>query len=127
MQKSMGSSKRILPPYIVPIQLKILIHVGMATRKVEIAKKVLPTEVIPTENMWCAQTLTLIRPIIAVAPTMMGYPKMGLREKTGMISERQGKARIIRMYTSGCPKIQKKCCQITAEPPACVSKKCPAG
>ena len=29
------------------------------------------------------------------------------------------------MYTSGCPKIQKKCIQIAAEPPACVSKKWP--
>ena len=28
------------------------------------------------------------------------------------------------MYTSGWPKIQKKCCQSTAEPPAWVSKKC---
>src|SRR5262249_12895341 len=97
MQKSIGRSKRILPPYIVPSQLKILIPVGTATMKVEMAKKVLPTEVLPTENMGCAQTLTLIRPIIAVAPTMMGYPKMGLREKTGMISERQANAGIIRM------------------------------
>ena len=28
------------------------------------------------------------------------------------------------MYTSGCPKSQKKCCHITADPPAWVSKKC---
>jgi hypothetical protein len=31
----------------------------------------------------------------------------------------------IRMYTSGCPNIQKKCIQSAADPPACVSKKWP--
>ncbi len=51
MQKSIGRSKRILPPYIVPSQLKILIPVGTATVNVEMAKKMLPTDVIPTENM----------------------------------------------------------------------------
>src|SRR5262249_13683137 len=30
-----------------------------------------------------------------------------------------------RMYTSGCPNIQKKCIQSVADPPACVSKKWP--
>ena len=56
---------------------------------------------------------------------MTGYPKIGLRENTGMISDMKAKQGIIRTYTSGCPKIQKKCIQIVAEPPACVSKKCP--
>src|SRR6266550_5592036 len=41
-----------------------------------------------------------------------------------MISEANAKAGITSTYTSGCPKTQKKCIQITAEPPACVSKKC---
>ena len=40
-----------------------------------------------------------------------------------MISEAQAKPGIIRIYTSGCPKIQKKCCHKRAEPPAWVSKK----
>src|SRR5215510_14503632 len=97
MQNSMGSSKRSLPPYIVPSQLKILIPVGTATINVDAAKKVLPSEVMPTANIWCAQTLTLIKAIMVVAATIIGYPKMGLREKTGMISERQAKAEIIRM------------------------------
>ena len=32
---------------------------------------------------------------------------------------------MVKMYTSGWPKIQKKCCHKTAEPPACVLKKVP--
>ena len=40
-----------------------------------------------------------------------------------MISEANAKPGSISTYTSGWPKIQKKCCQRTAEPPACVSKK----
>src|SRR5215467_1339676 len=84
MQKSIGGSKRSLPPYIVASQLKILIPVGTATRKVEVAKKIFPIEV-------------MMKAIIVVAATIIGYPKMGLREKTGMISERQAKAGMIRM------------------------------
>ena len=49
---------------------------------------------------------------------------MGLREKTGMISDTNAKAGMTSTYTSGWPKIQKKCIHRTAEPPAWVSKKC---
>src|SRR5262245_10031577 len=97
MQKSIGGSKRSLPPYIVASQLKILIPVGTATRKVEVAKKMLPTEVMPMVNMWCAQTPRLMKAIITTAATIIEYPKMGLREKTGTISDRQAKAGMIRM------------------------------
>jgi hypothetical protein len=38
-----------------------------------------------------------MKAIIVAAATINGYPKMGLREKTGMISERQAKAGIIKM------------------------------
>jgi len=41
----------------------------------------------PTVNMWCAQTLTLMNPIATVAATMIGYPKIAFRENTGMTSE----------------------------------------
>jgi hypothetical protein len=37
--------------------------------------------------MWCTQTLAPMKPMAMVAATMTGYPKMTLREKTGMISE----------------------------------------
>src|SRR5205807_6808275 len=51
------------------------------------------------------------------------YPKIGLREKTGMISDIMPKAGSTIMYTSGCPNDQKKCCQSTADPPAAGWKK----
>ena len=76
-------------------------------------------------NMWCAQTLRLTKPMQTVAATITGYPKIGLREKTGMISDMKAKHGMISTYTSGWPNIQKKCIQSTAEPPACASKKCP--
>jgi len=82
---------------MVPIQLKILIPVGMPTAIVVIAKKVLAYEFMPTENMWCAQTLVLTSPIATLAATIAGYPKIGLREKTGMISDVKAKAGITRM------------------------------
>ncbi len=41
MQKSIGVAKRILPPHMVPIQLKILMPVGMPTISVDTMKKVL--------------------------------------------------------------------------------------
>ncbi len=41
----------------------------------------------PTVNMWCAHTLKLTNPIATVAATITGYPKIGLRENTGTISE----------------------------------------
>ena len=72
MQKSIGSSKRILPPYMVASQLKILIPVGTAMSIVEMTKKVLAVGLIPTANMWCAHTPTLMKPIATVAATMMG-------------------------------------------------------
>src|SRR5205085_5798509 len=50
VQKSIGVAKRIFPPHIVPIQLKILMPVGTPTSIVEMAKKVLPTEVMRSEE-----------------------------------------------------------------------------
>ena len=43
-------------------------------------------------NMWCAHTLMLTKPMQTVAATMTGYPKIGLRENTGMISDMKAKA-----------------------------------
>ena len=47
-------------------------------------------------NMWCAQTLRLTNPMQTVAPTMTGYPKIGFRENTGMISDTKAKAGMTR-------------------------------
>src|ERR1700730_12618311 len=96
MQKSMGALNWILPPHIVPIQLKILIPVGIPTIIVVITKKLFAYELIPTVNMWWAQTLMLTNPMHTVAATITGYPKIGLRENTGMISETKAKAGMIR-------------------------------
>src|SRR5580693_10082511 len=111
----------MLPPHMVPIQLKILTPVGTPMAMLVIAKKLLAEELIPIVNMWCAHTLMLRKAMQTVAPTMTGYPKIGFRENTGMISDMNAKQGMIRMYTSGCPKIQKKCIHSTAEPPACAS------
>ena len=56
VQNSMGVAKRMLPPHMVAIQLKILMPVKMPTTMVERTKKALPTQVMPTVNMWCAHT-----------------------------------------------------------------------
>ena len=65
--KSIGVAKRILPPHIVPIQLKNLTPVGTAIRSVTALKKGLSTA--PVVNMWCAQTPVESAPIASVAST----------------------------------------------------------
>ena len=50
--KSIGVSKRILPPHIVPIQLKILTPVGIAISIVKIENAEVATTPIPVVNMW---------------------------------------------------------------------------
>src|SRR6266705_4987973 len=96
MQKSIGVLNWIRPPHMVPSQLKILIPVGMPTAIEVIVKKLLAYEFIPTVNIWCAHTLMLTKPINTVAPTITGYPKIGLRENTGTISEMNAKEGRIR-------------------------------
>ena len=71
-QNSIGVAKRILPPHIVPSQLKILMPVGTATRNVEVAKKLFAVGLMPTANMWCAHTLKLMKPIATDAATITG-------------------------------------------------------
>ena len=56
MANSMGVDKRIRPCHSVPIQLKILIPVGIAIVIVARPKAACATGVIPDENMWCAHT-----------------------------------------------------------------------
>ena len=82
---------------MVANQLKILIPVGTEIIIVERTKAVLAAALMPTVNMWCAHTEKLINPIPTDAATMAGYPKMALREKTGMISLTNPKAGSTRM------------------------------
>ena len=51
MQKSIGVSKRILPPHIVASQLKILMPVGTPMTIVAIMKNVFAADDIPIVNM----------------------------------------------------------------------------
>ena len=44
-------------------------------------------------NMWCAQTLMLTNAMHTVAATITGYPKIGLREKTGNDFRHESKTR----------------------------------
>src|SRR3954470_15710040 len=91
MENNIGVLNWIRPPHMVPSQLKILIPVGTPTAIVVIVKKLFAYELMPMVNMWCAHTLMLTKAIQIVAATMTGYPKIGFREKTGMISDMNAK------------------------------------
>ena len=91
--------------------------VGIPTSIVERTKKALPTDVIPTVNMWCAHTPRLTNAIPTEAATMAGYPKIALRENTGITSLAIPNAGITSTYTSGCARNQKRCCQSSGLPP----------
>jgi hypothetical protein len=65
--QSIGVRMAMLPPHIVPIQLKNLTPVGIAIKKVIKEKNGRLTA--PVTNMWCAQTATDKAPISRVAPT----------------------------------------------------------
>ncbi len=56
MAKSIGVWNWMRPPHIVPIQLKILIPVGMAMVMVAKPNAAWATGVIPEANMWWAHT-----------------------------------------------------------------------
>ena len=68
--KSIGVSKRILPPHMVPIQLKILTPVGIAMSMVRIEKAEVATTPIPVVNIWWLQTANPMNPMIAPEKTM---------------------------------------------------------
>jgi hypothetical protein len=65
---SIGVSKVIRPPHIVPIQLKNLTPVGTAMRNESPLKKGSSTA--PVANMWCAHTPIDSPAIASVARTM---------------------------------------------------------
>src|ERR1700683_1213778 len=85
MQNSMGTLNEICPRHMVPIQLKNLIPVGTAMSSDSSEKK--GSSTVPVVNMWWAHTPVDRAAMAMVANTMFLYPNMGLREKTGMISE----------------------------------------
>ena len=75
----------------------ILLTTLSATVLPHLLKNVFDQDVIPTANIWCAQTPRLIKPMATIAPTIAGRPNKGLREKTGITSERIAKAGKMRM------------------------------
>jgi hypothetical protein len=60
------------------------------------------------------------KPIAIVEKTTAAYPKSGLLENTGMTIETMPMAGRIKIYTSGWPKNQKRCCHNRAVPPSAV-------
>src|SRR5690625_905156 len=98
-----------LPPHIVASQLKILIPVGTAMAMVATAKIELATGPKPTVNIWCAQTINPKKAINIVAKTIAVYPNNLFLEKVENTSLNKPNSGNIKIYTSGCPKIQNKC------------------
>jgi hypothetical protein len=64
--------KRIAPPHIVEIQLKIFTPVGMAISIVVSENTESATGPMPTANMWCAHTPKPRKPMSTVAYTITG-------------------------------------------------------
>src|SRR3989442_15722817 len=82
-QNSIGVLNSIFPPHMVANQLKILIPVGTAIAIVDSTKNVLALELMPTVNMWCAQTLMPMNPMQIVAATITREPEVAFRDETG--------------------------------------------
>ena len=97
MANSIGVAKVNLPPYMVAVQLRIFTPVGTAMNMVATEKATTDMGPMPEANMWCAHTPKPMKPMAIPEPTMNGYPKMGLREKTGMTSETMPKVGRIMM------------------------------
>ena len=73
---------------------------------------------IPVINIWWPQTINDKNAIAINAPTMALYPKIGLREFTAITSDTMPRAGNKIIYTSGCPKNQKRCSNKIGDPPA---------
>src|SRR5207249_2747756 len=89
------------PRQRVATQFKTLTPVGMAIKTLAAATKALKVSPSPDVNMWWAQTRKLRKAIATLDPAMKAKPKIGLREKTGIVSEIIPKAGKMTMYTSG--------------------------
>ncbi len=85
--KSMGASSDIDPLYMVETQLKTLMADGIATTKVRKEKTMMPRSLIPEVYMWCPQTAEPAAAMARLEKAIILYPKIGFREKTGMMSE----------------------------------------
>ena len=122
MANSIAVVKTSLPPHMVSVQLMILTPVGTAMAIVARANTDTLTGPSPEANMWWAHTPQPTKPMAAPEKTTNGYPNSGLREKTGSTSLTIPNDGRIRMYTSGCPKIQNRCCHSSGSAPALTEK-----
>src|SRR3954447_6878141 len=96
---------------------------GMTTIDVAPAKKTSVVDGNPEANMWCAQTPKPMKTTSSSAIAINGNASIFRRVNAGMISVAIPNAGTMRMYTSGWPKNQKRCCQRNDEPPCATSKK----
>ena len=120
MANSIGVLKRMRPPHIVPIQLKNFTPVGTAMSIDSPAKNGRSTA--PVVNMWCAHTPTDRRRWRSWRRRCRCTRTPGGRENTGITSVTTPKYGSTRMYTSGWPKNQNRCCHSIGAPPASASK-----
>lgn len=91
--------------------------VGIETIKRDIRKKVIVGVVIPVVYMWWAHTMVPIVEIDVIAQVMDREEQIGLWEDNIKMWEVMPMAGMIKMQTSGCPKIQKMCWYKTGSPP----------
>src|SRR5690554_8020631 len=102
---------------MVVIQLKALTADGMAINRVVNVNTEPRNGFIPDTNIWCPQTMVDKNAIANRDATIARYPKIGFRELVAKISETIPMAGRITIYTSGCPRNQKKCSNNTGDPP----------
>src|SRR5882757_3485306 len=121
---STGVVKRTRRPQQVAIQQNSCAPVGMAIAIEEAVNKLLPTRGKPVANMWWTHSPKDRKPIDMIEITASGYPTMPRRAPVSMMVLAMPTAGKKMMYTSGCPKNQKRCCHRRASPPSAGLKKC---
>src|SRR5213594_3206659 len=107
---SIGTWNWMRPPHSVPSQLNVLMAEGTAMIIVVIMNDMPSAGFMPLMNMWWPYTTQERNAMPMIENAIAWYPKMGLRENTGRISDAIPMAGRMRMYTSGCPKYQNRCC-----------------
>ena len=76
----------------------------------------------PVVNMWWTHSPNDKKPVPTAESTIHEYPTIGRRATVGTIMDAMAIEGRKTMYTSGCPKIQNKCCQRIGSPPRVGSK-----
>ncbi len=122
MANSIAVENHNLPPHIVRVQLMIFTPVGTAIAIVATENTATEIGPRPAANMWCAHTPKPTRPIAAPENTTKGYPNSGLRENVGNTSEMMPNDGNTRMYTSGWPNSQNRCCHSSGSAPSATEK-----